>query len=127
MFSDSLLLWLDLSNIITQLFVSNISAGGSGISRIVKMTKDALCFSLLWRENRHSVASLWCVTQKKHLLKMWVEQRGDTQQHKYHNHLSYSEYCLIQPFHRTGNTTHSISFMSVGVSCFVHLIALDIF
>lgn len=48
-------------------------------------------------------------------------------QHMYQNHLSHSEYCSIQPFHRTGNTMHDISFMSVGVSCFVLLIALDIF
>lgn len=48
----------------------HISAGGGGIKRIVKMTNDALCFCLFWRKNMHSVASLWCVTQKKkHLLK----------------------------------------------------------
>lgn len=48
-------------------------------------------------------------------------------QHKHQNHLSHSEYCSIQPFHRMGNTMHDISFVSVGVSCFVLLIVLDIF
>lgn len=67
-FPDSLFFWLDLWNIIARLRVSHISAEGGSIERIVKMTNYAVCFRLLWGGNMHSLASLGCMTQKKHLL-----------------------------------------------------------
>lgn len=127
MFSDCVFFWLLLWNIITQLFVSHMSAGGSGgAQRIVKMTDSALCFSsFLDRERHHGAWVRWSIC--------WNVGGTERQfsaysvQLKYHNHSSHSEYCLIQPFHRTGNTTREISFTSVGVSCFVLVIALDRF
>lgn len=50
----------------------------------------------------HSVASLWCMSQKKHLLKCGWNREADMRlssaysvQYKYHNHLLHSEYCSI--------------------------------
>lgn len=118
-FPDSLFFWLRLRKIITQLFVSHVSAGGGSIERLVtsySLRKHAQCGVI--------------VTQKKHLLECgwnWEEDMYNHSVHKCHNHLSHSEYLSILPFHRTRNTTHEISFTSVGVSyCVLHIV-MDVF
>lgn len=45
--------------------------------RIQWMTNYPLCFCPFWRENTHSVASLWCVSQKQHLLKCGWNREED--------------------------------------------------
>lgn len=75
MFSDCVFFWLVLWNIITQLFVSHMSAGGSGgAEKIVKMTNRALCFCLFLTENVIMVRE-----SDEAFVEMWVEQRGNVQ------------------------------------------------
>lgn len=76
MFPDSLLF---LAGFVKRYYavvsLPHVSAGGGCIERLVKMTSDALCFFVFFlsflkkKKNMHSVASLWCVTQIRHLLK----------------------------------------------------------
>lgn len=74
-------------------------------------------------ENMHSVASLCCMTQKKHLLECGRNREAAEcvfstyfPQQKYRNHflifhfsLSHSKYCSVLPFHKTWNTTYEIN------------------
>lgn len=79
------------------------------MERIVKMTNDALCFCLFWRKHAQCGVIMVRDSEEEAFVEMWVEQRGDMRtssayfmQHKCHNHLFHSEYCLIKPFYRTG-------------------------
>lgn len=70
----------------------------------------------------HSVASLCVRDSEAAFVEMWVEQRGNNLYAPQVSQLLVSfGISLKTAFHRTGNTTHEISFVSVGVSCFLLL------
>lgn len=86
--------------------------GVDRLLEVVALMMTSHSFALFSRGGRHSMASLWCVTQRKRLLKRrWNREAGVRRrsayslQRKYHNHLSHSEYCSIPHFHRAGNSS----------------------